>query len=132
MTGTIFRKGTLLILSGPVEHLHIVMNDPVYSHEHGWDGVLAVNISSIKHGIYHDPSCIVQPGEHPFVNRDSWVVYKEAVVMQCDRLDYKLASGEIRGHQTVTDELFANVRAGFDVSKMVPQKIKRFIRNHAL
>ncbi|WP_457977422.1 hypothetical protein L0Y47_16020 [Ectopseudomonas composti] len=66
------------------------------------------------------------------MNRDSWVVYKEAVVMQCDRLVYKLASGEVRGHQTVTDELFANVRAGFDVSKMVPQKIKRFIRAHSI
>lgn len=132
MTGTIFRKGTLLILSGPVEHLHIVMNDPVYSHEHGWDGVLAVNISSIKPGIYHDPSCIVLPGQHPFVNRESWVVYKEAVVMQCDRLAYKLASGEVRGHQTVTDELFANVRAGFDISRMVTQKIKRFIRNNSI
>lgn len=132
MTGMIFRKGTLLILSGPVEHLHIVMNDPVYSHEHGWDGVLAVNISSVKPGIYHDPSCIVQAGQHQFVSRDSWVVYREAAVMRCDRLEYKLASGEIRGHQTTTEELFANVRAGFDISRMVPQKIKRFIRFHSI
>lgn len=130
MTGTIFRKGTLLILSGPVDHLHIVMNDPVYSHEHGWEAVLAVNISSIKEGIYFDPSCIVHPGQHPFVNRDSWVVYREAVVMRSERLEYKLASGEIRGHQTATDELFTNVRSGFNTSRLVPTKILRFIKNH--
>ncbi|HBP5665941.1 TPA: hypothetical protein L6B10_16890 [Pseudomonas aeruginosa] len=132
MPGIIFRKGTLLILSGPVDHLHIVMNDPIYSHEHGWDGVLAVNISSVKDGIFHDPTCVLTPGCHPFVVRDSWVVYREAVVMRCERLENKYQAGEIREHDPVSDGVFDRVRAGFDSSRMVSPKIHRFIRNHQI
>ncbi|SIR64002.1 hypothetical protein SAMN05216509_3607 [Pseudomonas sp. B10] len=132
MPGNILRKGTLLILSGPANHLHIVMNNPVYSHEHGYDGVLAVNISSIKPGIYHDPSCILTTECHPYVRWDSWVVYKEAAVFDASRLDLKVDAGEIVAHHPVSDDLYERIRSGFDVSIHLPRKIGRFIRHNHL
>lgn len=132
MPGNVFRQGTLLILSGPVNHLHVVMNDPIFSHEHGYDGVLTVNITSLKQGLYHDPACVLAPGCHRFVNRDSWVVYEHAVVMDAARLDGKVDSGEVTPHDLMAVEIFNQVRAGFDVSRHVKQKIKRFLRNHGI
>lgn len=130
MPGNILRKGTLLILSGPANHLHVVMNDPVYSHEHGYEGVLAVNISSVKSGVYHDPSCILKAACHPFVRWDSWVVYKEAAVFDAARLDLKVDAGEIVTHVPVSDDVYQSVRAGFDISRHLPKKITRFIRQN--
>lgn len=130
MPGNILRKGTLLILSGPTNHLHIVMNDPVYSNEHGYEGVLVVNISSIKPAIYHDPACVLLPACHPFVRWDSWVVYKEAAVFDAARLDTKVDAGEIVTHHPVSEEVYARVRAGFEISRHLPRKILRFLRQN--
>lgn len=132
MPGNVFERGTLLILSGPANHLHIIMNDPVYSHEHGYDGVLVVNISSIKPDIFHDDTCILEAGSHPFVRWPSWAVYKQAVVMDASRLDDKVDGGEIVVHTPVSLSVFAQVRAGFDASRHVAIKIKRFLRQHGL
>jgi hypothetical protein len=108
------------------------MNDPLYSHEHGYEGVLVVNISSIKDQVFHDPACILQPNCHPFVNRPSWVVYKESVILDAARLDAKVDAGEILTRVPVEQPIFDAVRAGFDVSRHVMPKIKRFIRQHGL
>lgn len=132
MPGNVFRQGTLLILSGPVNHLHVVMNDPVFSHEHGYDGVLIVNISSLRAGVYHDPTCLLMPGCHRFVTRDSWVVYQHAAVMDASRLDVKIDSGEVTPHDLVRLDIFNQVRAGFDTSKHVTPKIKRFLRQNGI
>lgn len=132
MPGNVFRQGTLLILSGPVNHLHVIMNDPVYSHEHGYEGVLAVNITSLKPDIFHDSSCVLTPGCHPFVIRDSWVVYKDAVVLNAARLDFKVDSGEVVTHQPVSNAVYQMVRDGFDKSRHVTTKILRFMKNHGI
>lgn len=132
MPGNVFQRGTLLILSGPVNHLHIVMNDPVFSHEHGYEGVLVVNISSIKPDVFHDDSCILAAGCHPFVRQPSWTVYKQAVVMDASRLDSKVDGGEIVTRAPVSVPVYGQVRAGFDASRHVAVKIKRFIRQHGI
>jgi len=128
----IFRRGTLLMLSGPVEHLHVVMNDPIFSGEHGKNSVLVVNVTSVKQGVYFDPTCVLTPGCHPFVNRESYVVYKHAVVLGVDRLVEGCAAGEVRPHQAASPDLFTTIRDGFDQSKHVHPKIARFIRVNGL
>lgn|SRR5690554_2074173 len=130
MPGNLFRRGTLLILTGPVDHLHIVMNDPVYWPERGAEMVLIVNISSIKEGIYHDPSCVLQPGCHPFVRVPSWTRYKDALISDAGRLGEKVDEGECRPMDPVSWGVYEAVRAGFDVSRHVTGSIKRFLRQN--
>jgi hypothetical protein len=130
MTGIAFKKGTLLILTGPVPHFHIVMNDPVFSGEHGKDTVLVVNISSVKPHTYHDPSCVLHPGCHAFVRHPSWVVYEGATVMDTARIDEKVASLDITTHEPASDDLFEQVRLGFDCSPHLKPKIRRYLKIH--
>lgn len=130
MTGIAFKKGTLLILTGPVPHFHIVMNDPVFSGEHGKDTVLVVNISSVKPHVYHDPSCVLHPGCHAFVRHQSWVVYEGATVMNTARIDEQVASRDITTHEPASDALFEQVRQGFDCSPHLKPKIRRYLKIH--
>lgn len=132
MTGICFKKGTLLILTGPVPHLHIVMNDPVFSEEHGKDTVLVVNLSSVKLNSYHDPSCVVYPGCHAFVRHPSWVVYDGATVMNTVRITQQVATSEITVHDPASDSLFEVVRQGFDCSPHLRPKIRRYLKNHGI
>lgn len=132
MTGNAFRKGTLLILTGPVKHFHIVMNDPVFSHEHGKDTVLVVNITTLHPNVYHDPSCVLLAGCHPFVRHPSWVVYGEATVMSTLRIDEQVALNEIQTHVPASATVFTQVRAGFDCSPHLLPKIKRYLKTHGI
>lgn len=117
-----------MILTGPVDHLHIVMNDPVFWPERNSETVLMVNISSIKEGVYHDPSCILRPNSHPFIRVPSWTYYRGAVIAIAERLDQKVDEGECRPLEPVSQEIFEAVRNGFDVSKHVTGEIKRYLK----
>lgn len=120
----------MLILSGPVEHLHIVMNDPVHYPEAGYDGCLLVNISSVKPGRPYDDTCILEVGDHSFVNQQSFVVYKEAVVKNAEDLSTFVETGEFSTRDPVSEEVFARIMSGFQNSRRVTPKIKRFIKNY--
>ncbi|HBK35811.1 MAG TPA: hypothetical protein DDZ35_02630 [Halomonas sp.] len=125
-----FRKGTLLILSGPVNHLHIVMNDPVYYPERGYHGVLLVNISTVRDGRKFDSTCLFHPGEHPFVIQQSYVVYSEAVVKNAEDISQFVNMGEFTPRAPISDHLYERTLAGFHSSPRVTPKIKRFIKNY--
>lgn len=127
-----FRKGTLLVLSGPVNHLHIIMNDPVFFPEVGYNGVLLVNISSARPNKRFDPACLIEAGEHRFITHRSYVVYSDAVVKNADSVAQFVATGEFATHDPVEEHIHQRVLAGFDQSRRVKPKILRFIKNYIL
>lgn len=129
---TVFQQGTLFILTGPVPHLHVVMNDPVHCGEINEMSVLVVNFSSIQPGTFHDSACVLQPGCHPFINRESWVVYRGATVLKVPRLEAQITAGDVRPDAPVSRLIYDQVRAGFDLSDLVAPKISRYLRRHGL
>lgn len=132
MPRNVFQQGTLFILTGPVPHLHVVMNDPVYCGEIGEMSVLVVNISSVKPGAFFDPACLLLPGCHPFVTQDSWVVYRGATVLRVPRLEAQIAAGDVRPDHPVSQLVYNQVRSGFDASDLVAAKISRYLRRNGI
>lgn len=132
MPGNVFQKGTLLIPTGSANHLHFVMNDPVYCPVLGYDAVLLVNISTVYPDKYFDQSCILKKGCHPFVLHDSWVVYREAGPFNLARLEQGVAQKSIKTHQPINAGDFTRIRAGFDISPDVKIKVERFMRQHKI
>lgn len=130
--GSVFQQGTLFILTGPVQHLHVVMNDPVHCGEINEMSVLVVNFSSVQLGAFHDMACVLQSGCHPFITRESWVVYRGATVLKVPRLEAQIIAGDIRPDSPVSRLVYDQVRAGFDVSDQVSPKISRYLRRHRL
>lgn len=109
---TVFQQGTLFIVTGPVPHLHVVMNDPVHCGEINEMSVLVVNFSSVQQGAFHDPACVLHPGCHPFINRKSWVVYRGATVLKVPRLETQIIAGDVRPDTPVSRIVYDQVRAG--------------------
>lgn len=129
---TVFQQGTLFIITGPVPHLHVVMNDPVHCGEIHEMSVLVVNFSSVQQGAFHDPACVLEPGCHPFINRKSWVVYRGATVLKVPRLETQIIAGEVRPDAPVSRIVYDQVRAGFDLSDLVSPRISRYLRKHGI
>lgn len=132
MSGIVFQRGTLLIHTGPHPHLHVVMNDPVHCNEAGDLTVLVVNLSSVKSGVYHDPSCVLGAGCHPFVRLDSWLMYSHSAVLKVPRIEHNLSIGDIQHRDPVDVDTFVLIRQGFDVSPHVKSKIIRYIKRHSI
>lgn len=84
------RRATLLVPSGPEndpdrKHLFILLTDPADDGS-GVKAVLMVSLSSIKQGLPYDASCILYPGDHPFVKKESFVVYQKARIEEADKV----------------------------------------------
>lgn len=129
---SIVKKGTLLIPTGPVKHLHIIMNDAVYSPEHGDDRALLVNISTVNPNTFFDNACLLAANCHPFIKRESYVYYKEAVISCVPKMYDKIDQGEYNFHTPINDAIYSQVLAGFSQSRFVTPKIMRFIKQHII
>lgn len=126
------RKGTLFIPSGGADHLHIVMNDPVFDPIAGHELVLAANVSTIYEGRAHDSSCVLNVGDHPFIRHPSYISYRHADLYRADGLAAKIASGEVTQGVDISEQIFQTILAGFNRSPFVLRKVERFIKLHKI
>lgn len=119
------RRATVLIRSGPVSdpdrrHLFVVMNDPGGPPRQ----VVIIGICSIGRG-FHDATCELRQGDHPFIRHASYVDYRNARVEFADRLERGIALGEFVVRPPVSEEVFARIQAGVATSVFS----KRFVRD---
>ena len=123
----ILKKGSLLIPSGPCNHLHIVCNDPVFYPRANANCSLLVNISTVNElsGEY-DNTCLLNSGEHPFVKHLSYVAYERADIFGENTLLRGIADGTFQTHDPINDAVFLKFIDGFSVSGHITPKIKKF------
>lgn len=126
-----YRKGTVLAISGPCEHLHVVCNDPVHYPINDSQSVLVVNVSSVKFGVPHDDTCILNVGDHTFIKHESYIVYKAATIWRLDNIARKISDGALRTYrEDVNDPVFQRILAGFDISDHVSMDNHRFWKKY--
>lgn len=124
------RRATLLVPSGPEndpdrKHLFILLTDPA-DDESGVKVVLMVSLSSIKPGVPHDPACLLYPGDHPFVKRDSFVVYQKARIEEADKVLRGVKDGKLVPQDPMDSAVFARICKGLEDSRLTPPKLLRF------
>lgn len=124
------RRATLLIPSGPNHdpsrnHLHIVLNDPYPDHTH-LPKVLVVSVTGIPNTNLYDPSCSLFPGEHPFVVKPSYVIYKFSKLMDPGVLDAKVRAKEYAAKPLVNEKLYAHIVTGLRDSLQTEPRLLKF------
>lgn len=124
------RRATLLIPSGPSEdpekkHLHIVLNDP-FDNGKG-DQVLIVSVCSIPSSNIYDPSCSLFPGEHPFINKQSYVAYRFCSLVNPALLEEKVAEGKFVAKPILDEKFFKYVLDGVFDSTETALRFKKFL-----
>ena len=117
------RRGwTLLIPSGPnnKSHLFIVLNDPSEDEE----AVLAC-LSSLHRRA--DKTCIVNPGDHPFVHHKSYIDYRHCRTDSIAHLTTLLNSGYVRRMEDASDELVERALEGAERSEHTRRRILKLL-----
>ncbi len=79
-----YRRATLLIPSGPAhdpdrKHLFIVLTDPAQVLEYTEKYSLLVGVASVQTDLPHDPTCLLDAGDHEFIRHKSYVHYARAL-----------------------------------------------------
>jgi hypothetical protein len=129
------RRATLLIPSGPAhdharKHLFIILTDPVINPENQQPSVLLTSLSTLDLSLPHDPTCILQPGDHPFITRDSYVSYRSSQIREEAKLINGVQSGVFVAKDLMDFAIIEKICAGLDVSRQTPIKANRFYRTY--
>jgi len=83
--------------------------------------VLLATFSSVKPNEYFDPTCLIRPGEHPFVKRETWVNYAWCRIEPLQKLKNGINAGLFRLHEPVDQSLLARICQGlFDSPQARP------------
>ena len=119
---------TLLIPSGNAGgHLHIVLNDPRPFDGYGQHPcVLLVNLSSVREGVPHDATCVLEAGAHVFVQQRSFVFYRYARIEQGAHILRLVDQGVFRPHEPMSSEILQKIKAGLFDSPHTKREFKRF------
>ncbi len=127
-----YRRGTVLAPVGGLNHLHVVCNDPVFYGYNACDSVLTVNITSIHESQPHDPACVLNQGEHPFIQHPSYVYYADAVIWKVPSVINRQQSGELIPKQDLEEEIFQRVLNGFEISDHTIKRVLKFYREFCI
>lgn len=125
------KRATLLIPSGPDhdldrKHLFILLTDPIPAPDMGAKQVLLVGIATRNSNLPHDPTCLLYPGDHPFIIRESYVNYRFARIEEADKLATGVQKGMFVPKGTIDTGIFARVCQGLVDSRHTTPKVLRF------
>lgn len=74
---------------------------------------------------HSDPTTILQPGEHPFVDRPTVVFFADARLVKVTLLAASVQQGFARAHIALSKEVLKRIQNGLPVSPFTPDKIKK-------
>lgn len=119
------RGDTLLIQSGPADdperkHLHGIVTDRCGEELH-----MVVCVESVGEA-WSDQSCLIQIGEHPFINKLSWVNYSRSKCWKASRLTAFVDGWVFRQKEELSPELLGKICAGVLKSNHTPRGLKKY------
>src|SRR5438132_12029011 len=107
----------------PPEHLYIVL--PRVS---GDDEIVVANVTSDGDNI-KDRTCVLQPGDHPFVKRQSVIFYQRAKIITAKTLNGWIGRGMVEPKDSASNPLMDRIRQGALDSPFTPNVAKRLVRD---
>jgi hypothetical protein len=85
------RCGDTLLIPAPdshaISHLWIILTEP---HPESHLCVI-VSVTTLRNN--QDQTVLLRKGEHPFIRHDSVISYRDAMIVDCRKLDAELAAG---------------------------------------
>lgn len=125
------KRATLLIPSGTItdpnkKHLYILLTDPTDNPDTGTKDVLMVSISTLRSGMPHDPTCLLYPGDHPFIKWNSFVSYRTSRIEVAQKVQNGVAQGVFIPQGTIDGAILARICKGLLDSRQAPLKMKNF------
>lgn len=80
-------------------------------------------MSSIKRNVFHDPACLVAPGEHPFITVNSFVEYRLARTIDAAHIAKCVDGWVYTAREPVSPALLQRICDGVEVTRFVSKRI---------
>lgn len=90
---------------------------------------LIVNLTTLRHNV--DQTVILQPGDHPFINKASAVFYAGAKICAVASLDEVQRRGEAERREPLKADLLKLILDGFRASEHTAQKVLDWLAKNA-
>jgi hypothetical protein len=91
---------------------------------------LLVSLCSIKAGIFHDPTCELSPGMHPFITADSYILYSRPEQLAGARIVKCVEGWTYRPYGDMEAEALQTICNGLMASSFTPRWAKKFYLAH--
>lgn len=118
-----YRNGTLLIPSGPSNHLFVILTEANDDNEH-----LLVSVTTIPDSGFYDPTCILTESDHPFIRHDSYVFYRKAQILKTAKITRLVDKKYYVPRDDMAEELTQIILDGVLESDFTPNFCKNFLR----
>jgi hypothetical protein len=120
------KASTLLIPSGTAtdpgrHHLFFLVTNRCPNGLH-----LAVSLSSIETGRVHDSTCLLTIGDHPFVTRDSFIVYRMARLLHHEGIKKCVDSKVYIAKEDCDAAVLKRIADGVTQSPFTPKWAKQY------
>jgi hypothetical protein len=122
------KAGDTFFLAGGAadRHLRVVISDPSIDAER----VLFVSMTS--YDITKEDVCLLDVGDHPFVQHKTCIAYADAREAPLDALLKLRDAGHLRPSEPVSMELLARIRRGVSLSRWVKLKYLELMLDQGL
>jgi hypothetical protein len=91
--------------------------------------ILLASISSWKNDLC-DATCRLETGCHPFITKDSYVLYRKSLIEASATIEHGIQSGRIKELANLDALLLERILKGMAKSKQTPWKIVRYVRRN--
>lgn len=128
MIGVGFKKrGAFLRKSGPSYdpdrmHLHIICTD-----EQAFGTILVVSMCSLEPNT-NDRACLLNIGDHRFIDRRSYIHYRKTEIMDLTALQELLRRGDIVPEEDCREDVFDRICEGLLASRAARANHKGYFR----
>lgn len=113
-----YRSASFLGPINEVHHLFAVLNHPCVERE-----CLLVNVTSIKPAKYFDPACVLDVGDHPFIQHPSYMLYRLANTMAAGRITKMVGLKYYLTREDWGSAVFQRILDGIRASDDTPKRI---------
>lgn len=106
-----------------VPHLFVILSDPCK------DGLcLVVMLTSIKAKRVYDPSCILMPGDHPFVKHGTYALFRMAEQIRAPHIANMVNKGLFTKREDASENLLAALCEGLQQSEETRPRILKYAK----
>lgn len=121
------RPGDTYIITRAGAHLIVILSDPAKYP----DRIVVANLTSWKAN--KDQSCILKPGDHPWIKHKTVVNYRLSKITTMDILKRQIKFNMISvDSEPVTPQVLNKIIAGAGKSRMIPTGVKNALKSMGL
>lgn len=84
---------------------------------------MLVPVTSVKPHVPYDQTCLLYPGDHPFVRHDSFVLYQKSRVEDVNKILRGVKIGQLIPKNPIDGSVFARICKGLEDSRFTPVKL---------